>query len=259
MVPKQNLMIATQLPQFQEAQQGLFGQSAVLSPFSPRLYLGDYGEWQESQFMCHGNLMADLAYTKTPRSRWVSRSSTRDHRLVSGPGTFVGEPCYEKSQEGVRQLRLTAYLSRPGAFLLQHSGLRYESLNMDARFLTHIHFLKQAGIWKDHFRLVSNRYVAERSLLAYTHKGGVSIELKGQTKELDQELAKVLLNPSRSCFFKLRLDGLATMAENVPAVDMVQCKMNQSELKRALDQGFPEEVDMGKLSVFPEFVIDNQK
>lgn len=252
-------MIATQLPQFHEAQQGLFGQSAILSPFSPRLYLGDYGEWQDGLFRCHGNLMADLAYTKTPRSRWVSRSSTVDHRLVSGPGTFVGEPCYEKSQEGSLQLRLTAYLSRPGAFLLQHSGLRQESLNMDTRFLTHIHFLKQAGIWQEHFRLVCNRYVAERSLLAYTHKGGVSLELQGKTKEIESDLAKVVLKPSRSCFFKLRLDGLARMEQNVPAVDLAQCKMNQTELKRALDQGFPEEVDMGKLSVFPEFVIDNQK
>lgn len=251
-------MFATLLPQFQEAQQGLFGQSAVLSPFSPRLYLGDYGEWQDDGFKCYGNLMSDLAYTKTPRSRWVSRNPNVDHQLVSGQGTFVGEPCYENGREGRQQLRLTAYLSRPGAFLLQHWGLREESLRMDSRFLTHIHFLKQAGIWKDHFRLVCNRYVAERSLLVYTNKGGVSIELKGDMKENDKEVTKIPLKPARSCFFKLRLDGLAVMEHNVPAVDLAQCRMRESELKKALGQGYPEEVDMGKLSVFPEFVIDNQ-
>ncbi|MEL7342699.1 MAG: hypothetical protein AAGM67_19600, partial [Bacteroidota bacterium] len=154
-------MIETALPHFRQAQNGIFGNSAVLSPLSPRLYLGDYGYWQENLFVCHGNLLADLAYAKTPRSRWVQTHAGREDYLISGAGTFIGEPCYGEEREGKQQLTLTAYLSRPGAFLLQHWGLRRESLRMDQRFVSHIHFLREAGIWTEEFRVVCSRFVSQ--------------------------------------------------------------------------------------------------
>ncbi|MEL6591319.1 MAG: hypothetical protein AAFQ68_14615 [Bacteroidota bacterium] len=252
-------MIETVLPNFHEAQQSIFGESAVLSPLAPRLYLGDYGYWQENLFVCHGNLLADLAYTKTSRSRWVQRHPGRDNLLVSGTGTFIGEPCYGKGREGKQRLTLTAYLSRPGAFMLQHWGLKKETLRLDPRFVEHLCFLQEAQIWQDHFRLVSSRYIAERSILAYTHKGNVSLELWGEKKDPQQKVSEVPLSPSPSCFVQRRLDGLAILESYVPAVDTVIWQGQQSTPEHALAPSVETEAVWGVLSDDSKFVINNQK
>ncbi|MEL6845243.1 MAG: hypothetical protein AAFP02_18715, partial [Bacteroidota bacterium] len=179
--------------------------------------------------------------------------------LVSGTGTFIGEPCYGKGREGKQRLTLTAYLSRPGAFMLQHWGLKKETLRLDPRFVEHLCFLQEAQIWQDHFRLVSSRYIAERSILAYTHKGNVSLELWGEKKDPQQKVSEVPLSPSPSCFVQRRLDGLAILESYVPAVDTVIWQGQQSTPEHALAPSVETEAVWGVLSDDSKFVINNQK